>query len=56
MKIQIRYYPVIILVTFTFFVLLGLALGFRPQHGGQGTGSSRQHNNAIPQLITEFRV
>lgn len=36
MKINARYYPVILLVTYALFVLLGLLLGFRPQHGGGG--------------------
>lgn len=35
-KIQSRYFPIIILATFILFVLLGLALGFRPQHGDGG--------------------
>jgi len=33
MKINPRYYPVILLITFVLFVLLGILLGFRPQHG-----------------------
>lgn len=36
MKIKPRYFPLIILTTFVLFVLLGIALGFRPQHGGGG--------------------
>jgi hypothetical protein len=34
MKINPRYYPAIILVTFVLFVLIGFLLGFRPQHNG----------------------
>lgn len=34
-KIDPRYYPAILLLTFLLFVLLGLALGFRPEHGGR---------------------
>ena len=33
MKINRRYYPVIILVTFAISMLIGFLLGFRPQHG-----------------------
>jgi hypothetical protein len=33
MTINPRYYPVIILVTFALFLLIGFLLGFRPQHG-----------------------
>lgn len=32
MKINPRYYPAIILITFVIFVLIGFLLGFRPQH------------------------
>ena len=39
-KIHPRYFPVIILVTFVLFVLLGLAMGFGPQHGGGGNPRS----------------
>jgi hypothetical protein len=39
MKINPRYYPTIILVTFVLFLLLGFLLGFRPQHeGGRNRG------------------
>ncbi|MEW6401253.1 MAG: hypothetical protein AB1649_05600 [Chloroflexota bacterium] len=34
MKINPRYYPAIILVTFVVFMLIGFLLGFLPQHGG----------------------
>jgi len=32
MKINPEFYPAIILITFTFFLLLGLLLGFVPRH------------------------
>lgn len=38
MKINPRYYPAIILVTFVLFLLLGFALGFRPEHNEGGRG------------------
>jgi len=38
MKINPRYYPVIILVTFVVFLLLGFLLGFLPEHGGDSGG------------------
>lgn len=39
MKINPRYYPVILLVTFAAFMLLGFLLGFRPQHNEGGRGA-----------------
>lgn len=41
MKINPRYYPAIILVTFAVFMLIGFFIfGFRPQHGnGRGNES-----------------
>ena len=37
MKINPRYYPIIILVTFAVFMLIGFfVFGFRPQHNEQG--------------------
>ena len=39
MRLDPRYYPTIILVTFVLFMLLGFLLGFRPQHqNGRGRG------------------
>lgn len=43
MKIKKQHFPIIIVVTFVAFVLLGLVLGFRPTHGGGGG-----HNAIIP--------
>ncbi len=40
MKINPRYFPAIILTVFALFVVLGLLLGFRPQHGGSGNHRS----------------
>jgi hypothetical protein len=45
-KIHPRYFPVIILATFLLFVLLGLALGFRPQHSGEGS-----HRSALEGIL-----
>ena len=36
MKIHPRYYPIILLITYTLFALLGILLGFSPRHGGEG--------------------
>jgi hypothetical protein len=37
MKLDPRYYPIMILITFAIFMLIGILLGFRPQHeGGRG--------------------
>jgi len=36
MKINPRYYPTIILVTYVIFLLLGILLGFGPERGGEG--------------------
>ena len=39
MKINPRYYPAIILVTFAVFMLIGFfVFGFRPQHNEGGRG------------------
>jgi hypothetical protein len=38
MKINPRYYPAIILVTYVIFLLLGILLGFGPERGGGGHG------------------
>jgi hypothetical protein len=35
-KIDPRLFPYILVITFALFVLLGLALGWRPVHGGGG--------------------
>ena len=40
MKINPRYYPAIILITFAVFMLIGFLLGFRPQHVGGGNRES----------------
>ena len=40
MKINPRYYPAIILITFAVFMLIGFLLGFRPQHVGGGSRES----------------
>lgn len=45
MKIKRQHFPIIIVVAFVMFVLLGLLLGFRPTHGGGG-------RNAIVPLLT----
>jgi hypothetical protein len=42
MKIKKQYFPIIIVVTFVSFIVLGLILGFRPTHGGGG------HNAVVP--------
>jgi len=47
MKIKRQHFPIIIVVTFVAFVLLGLLLGFRPAHGGGGG-----HNAVVPLLTT----
>ncbi len=36
MKINPRYYPVIIIAAFMTFLLIGFALGFRPRHNEGG--------------------
>lgn len=38
MKINPRYYPVIILASFVIFVLIGILLGFRPLHNEEEHG------------------
>lgn len=38
MKINPRYYPVIIIITYVVFFLLGILLGFGPERGGGGHG------------------
>jgi len=39
MKINPRYYPVILLITFAVFMLIGFfVFGFRPQHNEGGRG------------------
>jgi hypothetical protein len=43
MKISPRFFPWIILAAFVLFVLLGLLLGFRPEHDG---GGGRQRSGA----------
>lgn len=35
LKIKASWYPMIILGTFTFFLVLGMAIGFRPGHEGE---------------------
>ena len=40
MKIHPRYYPIILLVTYTLFALLGILLGFSPRQGGEGSRES----------------
>jgi len=45
MKIDKYQFPVIIIAALVIFTILGLALGFRPEHGG---GS--EHNLLIPSL------
>ncbi len=36
MKINPRYYPVIIIAAFVVFLLIGFLLGFRPRHNEGG--------------------
>jgi hypothetical protein len=50
MKISPRFFPWIILVAFVLFVLLGLLLGFRPEHDG---GGRHQRSGAwnYPQMV-----
>ncbi len=38
MKINPRYYPVIIIVTYVIFLLIGILLGFGPEHSGGDHG------------------
>jgi len=38
MKINPRYYPLIIIATYVFFLLLGILLGFGPERGGESHG------------------
>ena len=38
MKIHPRYYPAIIIAAYVVFLLLGILLGFVPEHGGEGHG------------------
>jgi len=53
MKISARFYPAIILITFTAFVLIGLLLGFRPQHdSGKGRGGFVP---AAPYVLVEMQ-
>lgn len=46
MKIKKQHFPIIIVVTFVAFVLLGLLFGFRPTHGGGG------HNAVVAPFVT----
>lgn len=36
MKINPRYYPVIIITAYVVFLLIGILLGFGPERGGEG--------------------
>lgn len=45
MKIKKQHFPIIIVVAFVAFVLLGLLLGFRPGHGTGG-------RNAVLSFLT----
>lgn len=38
MKINPRYYPVIIITAYVVFLLLGILLGYGPERGGGGSG------------------
>jgi hypothetical protein len=38
MKIQPRYYPIIIIAAYVIFLLIGILLGFGPERGGEGGG------------------
>jgi hypothetical protein len=40
MKINPRYYPIIIIAAYVLFLLLGILLGFGPERGGEGRGNS----------------
>jgi hypothetical protein len=40
MKINPRYYPLIIITVYVVFLLLGVLLGFGPERGGEGHGRS----------------
>lgn len=47
MKMHPRFFPILILAAFAAFFLLGLALGFLPEHGGGGDGKGR-HGAILP--------
>lgn len=38
MKINPRYYPVIIITAYVVFLLIGILLGFGPERGGESGG------------------
>ncbi len=40
MKINPRYYPLIIIAAYVIFLLLGVLLGFGPERGGESHGKS----------------
>lgn len=48
MKINPRYYPAIIIITFAVFMLIGFMLGLRPQHGD---GSGREGFVPVTQYV-----
>jgi hypothetical protein len=39
MKIQSRYYPIILIAAFVIFLLTGLLLGLGPEHGSEAHGA-----------------
>jgi hypothetical protein len=39
MKIQPRYYPIILIAAFVISLLIGLLLGLRPEHGSEAHGA-----------------
>jgi len=50
MRIPARFFPAMILAVFALFVILGLVLGFRPQHGGSHRGG------VFPQMYTIHQI
>jgi hypothetical protein len=52
MKIHPRYYPVIIITAYVVFLLLGILLGFGPEHGGEGHGQGSLMQLAFVTLET----
>lgn len=47
MKINPRYYPVIIIAAYVIFLLLGILIGFGPERGGEGHGKSALMQSAL---------
>jgi hypothetical protein len=48
MKIQPRYYPLILIAVYVVFVVIGFLLGFLPERGAE------QHGRAVPLLLARL--